>query len=150
MKLLNLPKILLITYTAIILLSQVVLSAGSPYDIAMDYYRDGKLEATVKTLKLLIGKGKGDYESQFLLGNAYYRLGNIKNAIKAYKTSLSLKPGDLDLKNNLANCYMYLNKSKKALSLYEQIYNTGGKTDPALLFNMALVYSATGKKFQSS
>lgn len=85
----------------ICLLQILNVSAKDKFDVANEYYKNGKYQDAILMYESILNNQKQSTELYFNLANAYYKTNKIAPAIYYFEKAKLLNPDDQDIKINL-------------------------------------------------
>ena len=134
-KMLENYKVLKIKLEAFLMPPAYVLSRNSgttalaQYAQAIAYYRQGKLNPSIKLLDSLLSKNPKNSYYHELKGQIFYESGKLKPSIQSYRAALSLKPDDVLFQIGLAQSLISIN-TKPSLEEAEKLLEKAQKKEP--------------------
>ena len=107
----NLANLILLTITALVLGSALLLAARlgdrgpavdeSALGAANRLFEAGRYVESARVLEQILAQGTEDSAVYFNLGNAFYAQGDLARALESYEAAASLAPRDEDIRHNL-------------------------------------------------
>ena len=100
--------------------------AETHHDLAVAYFRIGRLDLSEKHFKEAVRLNPGHYKTYYNLGVLYTKKGMLEEAVHAYQKVLSLSTGDLKSRLNLGMLLEELGKKGEAAEHYRIVAERAG------------------------
>jgi len=111
--------------------------------LALNLYKDGKIEGAIKNLRKAIELDPAGADAYYNLAQIYQNQGSRDEAVSNYEHAIKLSPQPWKYHQKLADLFMEYGEYWGAVRGYESALK-GAVNKPRILYNMAKAYNAMG------